>query len=249
MKWLNERDLAEPSRVKLFCLPHAGSGAAGFYRWKRLLPADISVCPVMLPGREARLAEAPLRGAGEIVLALQHEVRAELMRPYAIFGHSMSALIALEWVRAIEREGLRGPECLFVSGRDAPHISFGHRNLHSMEDEAMVRALAHRYGGDVEVLLEDAELRELFMPIVRADLTVVETYQFVPGPALKCRLRAFAGQSDTSVAEQGLEAWGELTAGSFAARRIVGDHFFHLGAGQGELLKVIEGELASISPM
>jgi medium-chain acyl-[acyl-carrier-protein] hydrolase len=243
MKWVSDRDLAGPSRVRLFCLPHAGSGAAGFYRWKRLLSAEIAVCPVMLPGREARLGTPALRSAAEIVSALQQEVREELARPYAIFGHSMSALLAFEWARAIERAGLPGPQCLFVSGRDAPQIPFGHRNLHLMEDEAMVRALAQRYGGDVKVLLEDAALREVFMPIVRADLTVVETYQFVPGPALECKLRAFAGRSDASVSELGLEAWGEMTTGPFAARRIAGDHFFHLAEGQGELLRAIELEM------
>jgi hypothetical protein len=54
--WLAERDIRLGARVRLFCLPHAGSGSAAFYRWKRLLPG-IDVCPVLLPGREMRLSE------------------------------------------------------------------------------------------------------------------------------------------------------------------------------------------------
>jgi len=70
----------------------------------------------MLPGREGRLAEPPMLSVDEIVGALMAELRGEMARPYAIFGHSMSALIAFEWARTLKRDGLRAPEVLFVSG-------------------------------------------------------------------------------------------------------------------------------------
>ena len=246
MRLVSERDLGEPG-VRLFCLPHAGSGAAGFYRWKRAGLSGIAVCPVMLPGREARLAEPAMLSVGEIVSALMAELRSEMARPYAIFGHSMSALIAFEWARAMEREGLRGPEVLFVSGREAPQRELGHRDLHRREDDAMLRALEAKYGGDAGVVLEDAEMREVFLPIVRADLTVVETYRFVAGEKLKCEVRAFAGVGDKSVSDEGLAAWGEVTSGGFRAQRFAGDHFYHLGATQGELLETMAAEIKVLS--
>jgi len=242
VRFVSERDLAEPG-VRLFCLPHAGSGAAGFYRWKRAAPEGIAICPVMLPGREARLAEPAMLSVDEIVSALMAELREETARPYAIFGHSMSALIAFEWARATEREGVRGPEVLFVSGREAPQRELGHRDLHRLESEAMLQALEAKYGGDAGVVLEDAEMREVFLPIVRADLTVVETYRFVSSEKLKCGVRAFAGVEDKSVSDEGLAAWGEVTSGGFSAKRFGGDHFYHLGAAQGELLETIAREL------
>ena len=123
MRFVSESDLGEPG-MRLFCLPHAGSGAAGFYRWKRTgLFEGIAVCPVRLPGRETRLAEPPMLSVGEIVSALMAELRDQMARPYAIFGHSMSALIAFEWVRAIESEGMRGPGgavCFRARGPAAP---------------------------------------------------------------------------------------------------------------------------------
>jgi len=198
----------------------------------------------MLPGREARLAEPPMLSVEEIVSSLMAELRGELARPYAIFGHSMSALIAFEWARAIERERMFGPEVLFVSGREAPQRQLGHRQLHLLEDEAMLRALEAKYGGDANEVLADEAMREVFLPIVRADLTVVETYQFLPVPKLKCKMRAFAGLDDKSVSDEGLAAWGDVTSGDFRAQRFPGDHFFHLGAAQAELLEAMAGELA-----
>jgi medium-chain acyl-[acyl-carrier-protein] hydrolase len=236
MKWVSERDL-ESDGIRLFCLPHAGSGAAGFYRWKRLLPEPIRVCPVLPPGREVRLAETPLLRIEQVVDGLQAEVGPLLREtPYAIFGHSMGALLAFEWARRIAEHGLPEPHMLFVSGRNAPRIS-ARRVLHRLPDEAFVEALQHRYGGVPDGFLEDAELREVFLPILRADLEVVETYAFEAGGALRCPVMSLAGEQDGSVSEIGLAAWAETTSGPFSSRRIMGDHFFHLGAGQAELLQ------------
>ena len=242
LSWLSERDLARQASVRLFCLPHAGSGAAGFYRWKRLLPASIAVCPVLLPGREARLAEPPLRSAAAIVAALQAEARPHLTQPYALFGHSMSALLALEWARTIQREDLPAPLCLFVSGRNAPQQIPGHHNLHRIDDLDLLRELEARYGG-ASGILDDPELRALYLPILRADLEVVETYAYDPGPPLHCPVRAFAGVDDRSVSTEGLAQWSSVTTRTFAAQRFPGDHFYHLGAGQFGLLHTVAQQL------
>jgi medium-chain acyl-[acyl-carrier-protein] hydrolase len=240
MTWLSQRDLAEPANVRLFCLPHAGSGAAGFYRWKRLLPPTIAVCPVMLPGREARISRPSLTSVTAIVDALHAEARPHLARPYAIFGHSMSALIAFEWARRIQQENLPQPLCLFVSGRNAPTETPGHRDLHRLADEDMVRELGRRYGGDADLILNEPDLREVFLPIIRADLTVVETYNFIEGPPLECPVRALAGVDDHSVSPQGLTNWSRISSPNFAERRLTGDHFYHLGASQSELLAFLQ---------
>jgi surfactin synthase thioesterase subunit len=159
----------------------------------------------------------------------------------------MSALIAFEWVRALEREGMRGPEVLFVSGREAPQRAPGHRDLHRQEDVVMLRALEAKYGGDANEVLANEAMREVFLPIVRADLTVVETYRFAAGAKLQCKVRAFAGIDDKSVSDEGLNAWGEMTSGGFSAKRFPGDHFFHLDTWHRELLGTIAAELSASS--
>ncbi len=240
MAWVSKRDM-EGEGVRLFCLPHAGSGAAAFYRWKRMLPAGVQVCPVLLPGREIRLAERPMLRVSEIVDGLMEDLRGELGQPYAVFGHSMGALLAYEWVRRIATEGLPCPVRLIVSGRDAPHALAGQRLLHRLEDEAFVRALGEKYGGVPEGFLEDAELREVFLPILRADLEVVEMYEYAAGDRLGCPVMGLAGTRDQSVSEAGLTAWGELTSGEFTEQRFAGDHFYHAGGGAGQegLMRVL----------
>ncbi len=239
--WVAERDVKAGARMRLFCLPHAGSGAGAYYRWRRGLEG-VEVCPVMLPGRELRMAEASRDDCAGLVAELMEATRTLLDVPYAIFGHSMGALIGYEWARAIGQAGLAGPVCLFVSGRNAAHLAFPHRDLHRLSDEEFVNELRRRYGGMPEGFLEEGELREVFLPILRADLKLVESYRFSEG-RLDCPVMALAGVEDASVSDEGLEAWGELTEGEFGARRLPGGHFYHLGVGQEELLEVLRGRM------
>ncbi len=232
--WISQRDLDAPG-VRLFCLPHAGSGAAGFYRWKRLLPASIAVCPVLLPGREARLGEPALTDWASVVNELEAQAGPHLDRPYAIFGHSMGALLAYEWAR----RAARAPLCLFASGRKAPQVETSHRWLHRLSEDQFVSELKQRYGGEPEALLLDPELRDVFLPILRSDLQVVESYEWQPGPLLNFEVCAMAGAEDRSVSDEGLARWAEVTREGFASRRLAGDHFYHFGAGQGELLRLV----------
>lgn len=240
MGWVAERDLEMPG-VRLFCLPHAGSGAAAFYRWKRLLPATIAVCPVQLPGRERRISEAPMTDARGLAAALLTALGPWLDRPYALFGHSMGALLAYELCRQAAAAGLPGPVCLFASGRNAPQWEPAHRDLHLLGEEAFLAELRARFGGSQEEVLGDPELRDIFLPVLRADLQVVETYEYVAGPKLACPVAAFAGVEDASVSEAGLQAWGECTSAGCVVERLAGDHFYHLGSR--ELLEAILGRL------
>jgi surfactin synthase thioesterase subunit len=180
---------------------------------------------------------------------MQWPVKAYLDVPFAIFGHSMGSLLAYEWAVRLAQAGASDPLCLFVSGRNAVHLPLERADLHQLSDEAFVQELRTRYGGRPEDLLADAELREVFLPILRADLELVETYRHGPDAMLRCPLMAFAGVDDNSVTEAGLNAWGELTTGAFSARRVPGDHFYSVGdgnsvgVGQQELLDAIARKL------
>ena len=249
-QWVSARDLRADARVRLFCLPHAGSGAAGFYRWKaELRGRGIDVCPVLLPGRETRLGELAARQAGEVTAGLLAASLAGhlLDVPYAIYGHSMGALLAFDWARTLAAAGLHGPECLIVSGRNAPQVASGQALLARLTDELFLSELETRYGAFAPGLLDDPELRAIFLPILRADLTLVERFRYEPGPLLAGPIVALAGERDSSVSDAGLKAWGELTTAEFTCERLPGDHFFHFGEGQQKLLAIVADRLAGLT--
>jgi medium-chain acyl-[acyl-carrier-protein] hydrolase len=80
--------------------------------------------------------------------------------------------------------------------------------------------------GTPEEVLENDELMQLLLPVLRADFALCETYVYRPEPPLDCPITAFGGLRDASVRREHLEAWREQTTSSFLLHMFPGDHFF-----------------------
>src|SRR4051794_36920377 len=101
------------ARRRLFCLPHAGGGAAAFRRWADGMAAAVEVVAVQPPGRETRFREPPFTDWRSLVVSLADALPAD--RPFALFGHSLGALLAFELARELRRRGGPPPDHLFVA--------------------------------------------------------------------------------------------------------------------------------------
>ena len=216
-------------RVRLFCLPHAGGGASAFHSWQTALSAQVQVCPIQLPGRETRFSEPPYAELDSLVGAIAQELRPWLDIPYAVFGHSMGALLAFEWTRSLQQEGYSMPARLFLSGRRAPDIQDDAGPLHTLPDHEFVEELNCRYQGMPQEFLQNPELMEVFLPILRADIAVVESYQFKEGAPLNCPMTVSAGIGDASTSYDQLLAWARHTRAGFTAQLFPGGDFYPEG--------------------
>ena len=218
----------QPSgHARLFCIPHAGGGASCYHSWSRALSVEsIEVRSVQLPGRENRLREAPFRSMAPLVIALADHVEPFLDRPYGFFGHSMGALVAFEWARELRRRGHAGPAFLCASGATAPQVPREDEPLHQLPGDEFVRQVTARYQGIPQQVLKHQELLDLVLPALRADLSVIETYEFRDRTRLPCGISAFAGRDDRHVTPEKLAPWRELSGGRFASQLFAGDHFY-----------------------
>lgn len=211
--------------LRLFCFPYAGGGALGFRPWADSLPKTIEVCPVELPGRGVRLMESPFARLEPLVQAIAHALLPHLDKPFAFFGHSMGALVSFELARLLCREYGNSPVHLFVSGCRAPQVPDPDPPIHALPESEFLKEV-RRLNGTPEAVLENAELMQLFLPILRADFAVIETYVYAPAPTLECPITAFGGLQDSSVSCNALEAWREQTSASFSLQMLPGNHFF-----------------------
>ena len=215
------------AQLKLFCLPFAGGGSASFRNWAGLLPPQIELCAVEIPGRGARLSERFFRRLDDLLPELGEAIIAELNKPFAIFGHSMGALTGFELTHFIKDKYGRQPVHLFLSGRGAPHLPDRTAPIHQLPEADFIREIK-RYNGTPKEVLEHQELMEIITPILRADFEVCETYQFRQKAKLECPLTVVCGLQDEGATRAELEAWREQCAGPFNLRMFPGDHFYLL---------------------
>lgn len=232
--------------MRLICLPFAGGMAQSFHSWADPLSPVAELCALALPGRGTRVKEPSIERMDELTAAVCDAVQGLLDRPFALFGHSMGALLAYELARELERSGAPAPLRLFVSGFRAPHLPARGDPLHVLPDDALAARL-NSFGGTPPQVMESDAMMELFLPPARADLAACETYRHEPSTALATPITAFGGRADKLVTEYELRAWAEHTTGEFRARMFDGGHFF-LREREAEFVEVLcwllEDELA-----
>jgi medium-chain acyl-[acyl-carrier-protein] hydrolase len=227
------RKLPSP-RMRLFCVPHSGAGAAVYRPWDSLLPDDVELVSVRLPGREARFREPAFSRLDDLIAELADNLTPLLDVPYGWFGHSMGALVAFETCRETRRRGLPEPARLLISGRPAPHLAArpvsvlglpGQTPARDATNAEFAALLAALNGTPGEVQGGTAAFAP-FIPTLRADLSVIETYQYRPEPPLDLPISVFGGEQDPVASLEELQAWHVHSSLSCRVATFPGGHFY-----------------------
>jgi medium-chain acyl-[acyl-carrier-protein] hydrolase len=242
--WFPRRYAAERAQLRLFCFPYAG-GTSQIYRgWDQHLPPTVEVIPVELPGRASRLREPAFVRLLDLVHALTPAMAPIVDLPFALFGHSMGAIIAFELARDLRRVLGREPEVLCVSGRRAPQVPSDKPPTYDLPKDGFISEVK-RIGGTPREVLEQAELMELVSPLLRADFQLIETYEYTAGAPLVCPITTYGGLADNEETGELLSMWRSQTTSGFALHMLPGDHFF-LRTSQTRLLGLLSRQLKDV---
>lgn len=235
--WIMKFGSSPEARLRLICFPYAGGSAYIFAQWSRSLPASVEVCAVQSPGRGNRVSEKPFASLASMIPAVVEGLKLYLDSPFCFFGHSMGALIAFELTRELRRTGKKQPEHLFVSGSRAPQFAHEERVTYNLPESDFFAEL-HRLNGTPKEALDNPELRELIVPLLRADFAITQTYKYREERPFTFPLTVFGGQLDEEFSSLSLQAWRRHTTGPFEMHRLPGDHFF-LNSSRERLLQII----------
>lgn len=243
--WVPFRTEAAAVRCRLFCFPHAAGNAAFYLPLRHLMPPEVDLCPVELPGRAARLNEAPLTSMGALMERLDHALRPLMAVPFGFFGHSVGAWMAYEAARRLRSIDGRTAVHLFVSGRGRPNRAPADPHPARLWSDDELLAILDRFGGTPAAIMQRPELIAALLPALRADLALVDSYAADPEDRIGCPISAFGGADDVSHSGA-LQSWRELARGKFRACIFPGGHFYFAPVADALAKEIIQDLRASV---
>jgi acyl transferase domain-containing protein/surfactin synthase thioesterase subunit len=232
-------------RLRLFCFPFAGGGSAVYRTWAQFIDPTIEVVAIEPPGRLGRITETPIADMKEFVEQLVSEMRELLDPPFAFFGHCLGALTMYETARRLIHTSKVRPDHLFASGARPPDRitdqgPFEERVMHDLlklaefriglpaylqPDDVFGKLIRHFNIQATEQLLDDPELRQLMLPVVRAEFQMASNYQFVREPPWEIPITCFAAKGDPYVSREHALGWGRFTNSRLQVHIREGAHF------------------------
>ena len=118
--------------------------------------------------------------------------------------------------------------------------------LHRLPEPQLVAKL-RELSGTPEEMLANPEIMGIYLPLLRADFTVVETYVYRAEEPLGCPISAFGGEQDDKIGTEALDAWRTQTRATFTRQLFPGNHFF-LHSARAPLLAAVAQDLAPAYP-
>ncbi|MGW1216655.1 thioesterase II family protein [Streptomyces sp. NPDC002499] len=232
-----------PPVLRLFVLHHAGGSHLLYRTWPAGLPDTWDVRLLDAPGHGHLLDLPRITDVGDLAEFLLRDIGPDPACPYALFGHSMGAVLAYEITRRLVDRGLPAPVWIGVSAHAAPQSTRREDEYQELSG-AGLRTYLKLMGGTPDEVLDDPDLWELFEPIIRADLRLVDTWRPAPdaGP-LPVALSAYAGTEDHSAAPPRMAGWQEHTGQFLGLRAFDGGHFYFVDD-PGPLLRQIERDVS-----
>lgn len=223
------RPVSRPGAERvLICMGFSGGGTGSFRRWARVLPDSVELALVCYPGREARF-NTPLVHRWEDLLA---DVLAAVVpltdRPYVLFGHSLGGWVAFEVTAGLERAGAAPPEGLVISSCVAP-ADWRHRHERAPSpkdtDEELLAWMSD-VGQLPEAVLQEPDLREMAVELLRADMDVSYSYRYQPGVLTRVPTQVLYGSEDHLVPVETARRWRLVTSGAYQLDELPGGHFY-----------------------
>lgn len=225
--------------MRLFFLPFAGGSKYAYWNFGKHAPASLQCCPVEIPGRGTRVREPLLTDINKVVEDIYRQLKSQLQEPYALYGHSMGAILCYLLTHKLRNAGDPLPEHLFLTGCEAPAVPV-ERGYYKLPLDAFKNKL-REMGGCPEDVLNSEELFGFYEPIIRADFKVVESFTHLPVEPLAIPVTVMIG-TEERIAFEDAAKWQDETLSPVEVHHFPGNHFFIFNH-EKEIMEIISKNL------
>lgn len=171
------------------------------------------------------MGERPYTDIVPLVSDLAQALKPELNSPFALFGYSLGALIGFELARELRWRYNLVPSKVFAASFPAPHFRARDPGIQRLSNAEFISWL-RRLGATPAHVFENQDVLEVFLPILRADFSIYDRYEYIEEEPLNCPISVFAGLQDKNINQESLEDWKLHTSGDFRLHMFTGMHFF-----------------------
>jgi surfactin synthase thioesterase subunit len=215
------------ARLKFFIFPHAGGSSLSYAKWRDLVPEDVEMQILEMPGRGARHREELAVHFEPFLAELKSAYEALPIFPAIFFGHSMGSIIALELCRALSRKYQNEVRGLAVSAflPPTPENLRARVKLAGNSDEQLIEWMK-KFGSLPADFFKDLTARAYFLKIIRGDVTLFDSYSTKNSERVRCPLMVFGGRDDKTVSESELSRWARFGDILGDVQMLPGGHFY-----------------------
>ena len=226
-----KRFTGSTARGSVVVFPHAGGAAAAYRSLAKALSAnDVDAFVVQYPQRADRRNHPAADSIGALAVELFEAGDWGPAAPLILFGHCMGAVVAFEFARIAERNGVP-VRALWASAGQAPSTVAASGPLPTSDTGVLADMVD--LGGTDPVLLQDEEFVELLVKAVQADYRALNVYSCRPDVRISADIHAVGGNRDHRIGRETLAGWESHTSGRFTLSDFEGGHFYlndHLDA-------------------
>ncbi|MEX6016696.1 thioesterase II family protein [Providencia vermicola] len=210
------------------CFPSAGGNAAMYNKWNDITPDWLNICPVEYPGHGSRLKEALVNDPEIIIDEITNGIINKCDKKIAVFGHSVGSIIALQVVKQLQKQNHDNPlELIILSGRpETSMLSRRPKGYHLLPKEEFLKVISV-YEGIPEELINNPEILDFFLPILRNDFQLNDKLSDVPPISIDIPVMAFYGERDSEIINHdAINKWATYTTEWLGSYTFPGGHFY-----------------------
>lgn len=213
-------------KKQLFILPFAGGNASFYNDYFNAVSNVYDIYCVEAKGHGTRIKEEPFNDFKEYSMDCFSQIYSRLFsNEIVLFGHSLGGITAFDMALNISMLLPHIKVTLVISGMNAPEMQIIQNKKCNLEDGALLK-----HFNDNKLFYSDLakyeELQQYYLPIIRADMCVLESYVAHSETTLKSDIYILYGTNDLVTSYRKLLSWDDYTQGNFCIKKFTGGHFF-----------------------
>lgn len=211
--------------MKLICFTYAGGNSSFYDQLKQELLPDVELIATEYSGHGTRHRSPFYSDFDELANDMLTQIKERIVanEPYAIMGYSMGSISAIEVLKKLIGEKLSLPVHIFLAAHE-PRTTASLADYNNEEMDELVKARTIQFGAVPEKLINNKSFWRLYLPIYRADYSIIGKYKFEK-LKLKSDIPATVFYSESDTPYEDMKNWDKYFE-NIDFIKYTGNHFF-----------------------